>query len=67
MNTVKHNSCLSSLVPRPSHSSVCRLQYLCVLQVTNAGVRRPGNEAIVYLVVTGEETTEIKTKMMQFY
>ena len=30
-----------SLVPRPSHPSVSRL----VLQATNAGVRRPGNEA----------------------
>ena len=35
--------------------------------MTNAGVRRPGNEAIVYLVVTGEGRTEIKTKMVQFY
>ena len=37
MNMVKHNSRLSSLVPRPSHPSVCRLQYKHVLQVTNAG------------------------------
>ena len=45
--------------------------------MTNAGVRRPGNEAIVYLVVTEEGRTEegrteegrteIKTKMVQFY
>ena len=34
-----------SLVPRPSHPSVCRLQYTLVLQATNTGVRRPGNEA----------------------
>ena len=30
-----------SLVPRPSHTSVCRLQ------ATNPGVRRPGNEASI--------------------
>ena len=32
----------SSLVPRPSLPSVCRL---LVLQATNAGARRPGYEA----------------------
>ena len=35
--------CVASLVPRPSHPIVCHLQL--VLQATNAGVRRPGNEA----------------------
>ena len=35
-----------SLVPRPSRPSGCRLQYnALVLQATNTGVRRPGNEA----------------------
>jgi len=40
------------LIPRPSHPSVCRLQYrvfvACstnILQVTKVGVRRPGYEA----------------------
>ena len=37
---------MGNLVPRPSHPSVCHLQYpALVLQATNAGVRRPGNEA----------------------
>ena len=35
-----------SLVPRPSHPSMCRLQ-----QLTNAGVRRPGNEAMLGMCV----------------
>ena len=33
-----------SLVPRPSHSSACRLQYC---KGTGTGMRRPGNEASI--------------------
>jgi len=40
-HTKWHSLWFASLVPRPSHHSICRL----VLQATNPGVRRPGYEA----------------------
>jgi len=43
MAVISLTAVLPSLLPRPSHPSVCCLQFLAlVLQVTNTGTRRPG-------------------------